>query len=520
MAGVTIRDVAREAGVSTATVSYVLNGSRRVGDETRERVLQTARRLGYRANFTARNLQASETRLLGYSWRPSPIDQFNPILDQFLQSIAEAAARHDYRILAFPSIDVHEELSAYEEMMLIGQVDGFILTNTNFDDERVLALLKNQFPFVSFGRANEDWDFLWIDVDGKAGTLAATRHLIAQGHQRIAFLAWPGKSQTGYYRLQGYLDGLSEAGLPADPDWVQLAGNFYDESYAATQRLLALPSDRRPSAIVASSDLMACGRAQRRLGRRAGGGARAGRGGLRRCAHRPLPAAGVDLPGPAHRRDRRAVGDHADRRDLRQARPAAPSPDAAIAPCARVQRHIFCTVPLIIAGRPHGATSSHLRPGRRHHRHRRIPLPGLAAPGRRSKACASAGRSTSGCAGFRGGLRCRLCWTRTTVRRPKSRSPSGWSARTPTTWPSLDEITPADLLPGAVDFIQEAARGRRQDRLGSASKNAQAVIDRLGIADLLDVIADGSQRRVGPSPRPTCSCGRPSSWAWRRPTAP
>lgn len=259
MASVTIRDVAREAGVSTATVSYVLNGSRRVGDDTRERVLQTAQRLGYRANFTARNLQASETRLLGYSWRPSPIDQFNPILDQFLQSIAAAAARRDYRILAFPSIDVHEELSAYEEMMLIGQVDGFILTNTNFDDERVLALLKNQFPFVSFGRANEDWDFLWIDVDGRAGTLAATRHLIAQGHQRIAFLAWPEKSQTGYYRLQGYLDGLNEAGLPADSDWVQLAGNFYDESYAATQRLLALPSDRRPSAIIASSDLMALG---------------------------------------------------------------------------------------------------------------------------------------------------------------------------------------------------------------------------------------------------------------------
>jgi DNA-binding LacI/PurR family transcriptional regulator len=259
MAGVTIRDVAREAGVSTATVSYVLNGSRRVGDETRERVLQTARRLGYRANITARNLQASETRLLGYSWRPSPIDQFNPILDQFLQSIAAAAARHDYRILAFPSIDVQEELSAYEEMMLIGQVDGFILTNTNFDDERVLALLKNEFPFVSFGRANEDWDFLWIDVDGQAGTLAATRHLIAQGHQRIAFLAWPEKSQTGYYRLQGYLNGLSEAGLPGYPDWVQLAGNFYDDSYAAAQRLLALPSERRPSAVVASSDLMALG---------------------------------------------------------------------------------------------------------------------------------------------------------------------------------------------------------------------------------------------------------------------
>ncbi len=259
MASITIRDVAKEAGVSTATVSYVLNDSRRVADETRERVLQAAQHLGYRANFTARNLQASETRLIGYSWRPAPSDQFNPIVDKFLQSIAEAAARHDYRILAFPSMSVHEEVAAYTEMMLIGQVDGFILTNTNFDDERVLALVKNRFPFVSFGRANPDWDFLWIDVDGAAGILAATRHLRVQGHRRIAFLAWPEKSQTGHYRLQGYLDGMAAAGLAVDPEWVQLAGNFYDESYAATQRLLALPPDRRPSAIIASSDLMALG---------------------------------------------------------------------------------------------------------------------------------------------------------------------------------------------------------------------------------------------------------------------
>lgn len=259
VAGITIRDVAREAGVSTATVSYVLNDSRPVGDEARERVLAAVKLLGYRPNITARNLQASETRLIGYSWRPTPPDQFNPVLDKFLQAIAEAAARHNYRILAFPSIDVHEELSAYEEMMLIGQVDGFILTNTNFNDERVLALVKNRFPFVSFGRANEDWDFLWIDVDGAAGMLAAVRHLVSQGHRRVAFLAWPDQSQTGHYRLHGFLAGMAEAGLTVDEAWIQLAGNFHDQSYAATQQLLALPPDRRPSAVIASSDLMAMG---------------------------------------------------------------------------------------------------------------------------------------------------------------------------------------------------------------------------------------------------------------------
>jgi DNA-binding LacI/PurR family transcriptional regulator len=259
MAGVTIRDVAREAGVSTATVSYVLNDSRRVAEDTRRRVIQAAQRLGYRANIMARNLQASETRLIGYSWRPSPPDQFNPILDKFLQSIAESAAWHDYRILAFPSVDVQEELATYREMMLIGQVDGFILSNTNFDDQRVLALMEAGFPFVSFGRANPGWDFPWVDVDGAAGIQAAVRHLVQQGHRRIAFLAWPETSQTGHYRQEGYTRGMEEAGLPVHADWIQLAGNHHADAYVATQRLLELPAEICPTAIIASSDLMALG---------------------------------------------------------------------------------------------------------------------------------------------------------------------------------------------------------------------------------------------------------------------
>ena len=170
--------------------------------------------------------------------------------------------------------------------------------------------------------------------------LAATRHLIAQGHRRIAFLAWPEKSQTGYYRLQGYLDGMAEAGLPADPDWVQLAGNFYDESYAAAQRLLALPPDRRPSAIVASSDLMALGVLN------AGWDA-----GLE--VGRELAVVGFD-DAPIARYLRPALttlaqpiveigeqsGDHADRRDQRPARPAAPSVTAPCADRARIKRHM------------------------------------------------------------------------------------------------------------------------------------------------------------------------------------
>ena len=128
----------------------------------------------------ARNLQASETRLFGYTWHPAPADSFNPILDRFLQAMAEAAARHNYRVLTFPTASEEEELAVYQEMMLIGQVDGFILSNTNLGDERVRTLLEVGFPFVAFGRSGAEWDFPWVDVDGAAGVEMGTRHLIAR----------------------------------------------------------------------------------------------------------------------------------------------------------------------------------------------------------------------------------------------------------------------------------------------------------------------------------------------------
>lgn len=108
MPRITIHDVAREAGVSIATVSYVLNNTGSIAPETRKRVWAITRQLNYRPSVTARNLQANETRLLGYSWRPSPPDSFNPILDQFLRAMAQAAAGHGYRLLVFPTETVDQ----------------------------------------------------------------------------------------------------------------------------------------------------------------------------------------------------------------------------------------------------------------------------------------------------------------------------------------------------------------------------------------------------------------------------
>ena len=255
----TIRDVAKEANVSVATVSYVLNNSGSVSEETRQRVLQAVEKLGYRPSVIAKGLQARESRMIGYSWRPLPPDQFHSILDKFIHSTVEAAARREYHILTFPYPEPYDEVAVYREMVQTGRVDGFILPNTNTNDRRIRYLLDMGFPFVAFGRSNPEWDFAWVDVDGTDGVEQALTHLLELGHRRIVCLAWPEDSLTGRYRLAGYEKAMASAGLPVELGWIVRGENFYQDAYRAAQPWLTMPPDRRPTAVVALSDLMAIG---------------------------------------------------------------------------------------------------------------------------------------------------------------------------------------------------------------------------------------------------------------------
>jgi DNA-binding LacI/PurR family transcriptional regulator len=198
-------------------------------------VLQAVKRLGYRPSVIAKGLQARESRMIGYSWRPVPPNQFNPILEKFIHSMAEAAARHDYHVLTFPCPEPYD------------------------NGQRIRYLLDVGFPFVAFGRSNPEWDFPWVDVDGADGVRQAVTHLLELGHRRIACLAWPEDSLTGQYRLDGYQAAMASAALPVDPAWVIRIQNDYHHAYRATQTWLDLPPDRRPTAVVALTDLMAIG---------------------------------------------------------------------------------------------------------------------------------------------------------------------------------------------------------------------------------------------------------------------
>jgi DNA-binding LacI/PurR family transcriptional regulator len=255
----TIRDVAKAAGVSTATVSYVLNDSFPVSEATRQRVLEAVERLGYHPNITARNLRASESRMIGYAWHGGPYSgEIQPILDCFIHHIAAAAEVHGYHVLTFTH-NADNALDVYADLIEIGRVDAFVIASTNVDDERIRFLMEVGFPFVAFGRANPDWDFPYVDVDGESGMRAATEYLLELGHRRIALIGWPQGSMAGDSRYAGYCAALKAANLVVDSRLVMRG-----EESAATGRqviyaLLTLPPDERPTAIVAVSDLLAIG---------------------------------------------------------------------------------------------------------------------------------------------------------------------------------------------------------------------------------------------------------------------
>ena len=136
------------------------------------------------------------------------------------------------------------------------------MTSTNYDDPRIHLLQSLNFPFVSFGRANPSWSFPYVDVDGRAGTRAATQHLQAQGHQRIGLLAWPDGSRTGTARVNGYIEAMEQSGLAIQPEWIQRGTSDPVVGGALTTALLALPAAMRPTAVVAVDDQLAIGAMQ------------------------------------------------------------------------------------------------------------------------------------------------------------------------------------------------------------------------------------------------------------------
>jgi DNA-binding LacI/PurR family transcriptional regulator len=254
-----IKDVAKAAGVSIATVSYVLNNkSAFYSEKTRQQVLEAVERVGYTPDVTARNLKSKKTHLIGYAYHHLPPGHVNSVLDQFTYHLAQAAEAAGYHVLTF-TYPLDNPIPAYDKLIRKGQVDAFVLASTVAHDIRIHHLMERHFPFVSFGRSNAEWDFPWVDTDGAFGTMTAVEYLLHLGHRRIAMVGWPEESITGNFRLEGYKRALQRAGIPLRPEYVLLKENYEQSGRDAVAQWLQLPIEEQPTAVMAIDDLVAIG---------------------------------------------------------------------------------------------------------------------------------------------------------------------------------------------------------------------------------------------------------------------
>ncbi|MGW3352450.1 LacI family DNA-binding transcriptional regulator [Nonomuraea rubra] len=253
---VTIADVARYANVSRQTVSNVLNSPEVVKEETRQRVLDAVEALGYRVSAAARQMRTGRSRLLAVRIETTQ-DGMN-VFDRFLHGLTESAARSGYRVLLYTAADDRAEIATIDQLLGEFEPDGFVLTSTHHGDPRAAWLAERALPFVSFGRpwgAPEDVH-PWVDVDGAAGTEAATHHLLDAGHRRIGFVGWEPGSGVGDDRRAGWSRALAGRGL--DAGLVLETDGSSGQGQAAARELV----ERGATALVCVSDSVALGALQ------------------------------------------------------------------------------------------------------------------------------------------------------------------------------------------------------------------------------------------------------------------
>ena len=255
--GVTLKDIAKETGKSITTVSRALNDYDEVSSATKELVRRVASELGYTPNIFAQRLQKQNTDTIGLIIPTFGPRFSDPFFSELLAGIGNRAAQFGYDLLVSTRSPGEEERAAYRVAINGRRVDGFILVRTRRQDARVSCLQETSFPFVAFGRSEEQLDFPFVDEDGTYGMKLVVEHLASLGHQRIACIAPSSELMFAHYRLQGFKEGLAEASLQAD-DSLILTGDLTQRSgYEQASKLLDLPSP--PTAIAACNDLMAFG---------------------------------------------------------------------------------------------------------------------------------------------------------------------------------------------------------------------------------------------------------------------
>lgn len=248
----TLKDIAKLTGVSTATVSRVLNGKPGVKPETKDKILSLIKEVDYMPDFTARSMKTGKTYTIGMV----VADITNPFYSEAAKTIEYYARKHNYTLIVGNTGNNEEEeetiINAFQER----NVDGFIIASTELRDKKVRNIIRAGYPSLLYHRRLENNEYVnYISCNEKQGIELALTHLHELGHRRIGFVSGPRRFSTGVERLKAFIELSEKFGLEKGSFLIKEGGYDKKRTIQAVEELLSLPQP--PTAIFAANDFMA-----------------------------------------------------------------------------------------------------------------------------------------------------------------------------------------------------------------------------------------------------------------------
>src|SRR5215813_14088991 len=250
----TIKQIAKHAGVSAATVSRVLNAHPKVSEDLRQRVHASIAELGYHPSAVARSLRRQETRTIGLILP----DSSNPFFAQIARGIEDAFYRADYSVYLCNSEDNDERELGYCQNLYQQRVAGVIMSSTGTIVDGIRYLQSKAMPIVLVDRGYPNVEADRVQCDHYAGACEALEYLIGLGHRHFGVIMGPRRHPPSEARLRACLDILSKYNLTLSHDLIYETKSWaHEQGYAAARQLLAVKD--RPTAIFAFNDTVAVG---------------------------------------------------------------------------------------------------------------------------------------------------------------------------------------------------------------------------------------------------------------------
>jgi LacI family transcriptional regulator len=249
----TMGDVAARAGVSKTTVSHVINNTRHVEEDTKQRVLQAIDELGYRPSAAARSLTTNRTETIGVIVS----DSSNYFFAEVLRGIEDVLRLENYALLVCNTAEILEREEHYLDILIRQRVDGIIAAATSHKWETLNEVEALHIPIVFVDRLFEGLNAPYVGVDNKKGANQGTTYLIECGHRGIGILAGFERLSTMCERLEGSKEALQKRDIPLPEEWVVPSPLTIQGGRDAMKQLLTLP--HRPTAVFVNNNLLALG---------------------------------------------------------------------------------------------------------------------------------------------------------------------------------------------------------------------------------------------------------------------